>query len=113
VLRTLDSKVHPSCIHGLKHFFGRSGMAVCNENLSSGVVVVKSAKDGVWSKHRVLRLEPQLRLERRGQDGQRETEKPDHPASLGVSITSATRIRFSVHTGLRKRAILLRSSLPM
>src|ERR1700746_3149071 len=68
VLRTLDSKVHPSCINGLKHFFGRSGMAVCNENLSSGVVVVKSAKDGVWSKHRVLRLEPQLRLDRRGTD---------------------------------------------
>ena len=28
VLRTLDSEVHPSCIHGLKHFFGRSGMAL-------------------------------------------------------------------------------------
>jgi hypothetical protein len=24
VLCTLDSEVHPSCIHGLKHFFGRS-----------------------------------------------------------------------------------------
>src|SRR6202167_3069882 len=28
VLRTLDSEVHPSCIHGLKHFFGRSGVAL-------------------------------------------------------------------------------------
>src|SRR5258708_1128670 len=34
----------------------------------------------------------------RGQDGQSETEQPDHSASLGDSITSSTRIRFSVHT---------------
>jgi hypothetical protein len=27
VFRTLDAEVHPSCIHGLKHFFGRSGVA--------------------------------------------------------------------------------------
>jgi hypothetical protein len=27
VLRILGSEVHPSCIHGLKHFFGRSGVA--------------------------------------------------------------------------------------
>src|SRR5258707_1666861 len=50
-------------------------------------------------KHRVLSFKPQLRLERRGQDGQSETEQPDHSASLGDSITSSTRIRFSVHTG--------------
>jgi hypothetical protein len=50
------------------------------------------------SKHRVLSLKPQLRLERQGQDGQNETEQPDHSASLGDSITSSTRIRFSVHT---------------
>src|SRR5260221_171445 len=42
---------------------------------------------------------PQLRLEWRGQHGQNETEQPDHSASLGDSITSSTRIRFSVHTG--------------
>src|ERR1700752_1905594 len=53
----------------------------------------------LMSKHRVLSLKPQLRLEWRGQDGQSETEQPDHSASLGDSITSATRIRFSVHTG--------------
>src|SRR6478752_7392066 len=52
----------------------------------------------LMSKHRVLSLKPQLRLEWRGQDGQNETEQPDHSASLGDSITSATRIRFSVHT---------------
>ena len=52
------------------------------------------------SKHRVLSLKPQLRLERQGQDGQNETEQPDHSASLGDSITSSSRIRFSVHTGM-------------
>jgi hypothetical protein len=53
----------------------------------------------LMSKHRVLGLKPQLRLEWRGQDGQNETKQPDHSASLGDSITSSTRIRFSVHTG--------------
>src|SRR6202047_490710 len=53
----------------------------------------------LMSKHRVLRLKPQLRPEWRGQDGQNETEQPDHSASLGDSVTASTRIRFSVHTG--------------
>src|ERR1700678_3336915 len=53
----------------------------------------------LMSKHRVLSLKPQLRLERRGQDGQNETEQPDHPASLGDSVALSTRIGFSVHTG--------------
>src|ERR1700736_3053735 len=52
----------------------------------------------LMSKHRVLSFKPQLRLEWRGQDGQNETEQPDHSASLGDSITSSTRIGFSVHT---------------
>ena len=52
----------------------------------------------LMSKHRVLSLKPQLRPEWRGQDGQSETEQPDHSASLCDSITSSTRIRFSVHT---------------
>src|SRR5258707_9368063 len=55
----------------------------------------------LMSKHRVLSLKPHLRLEWRGQDGQNETEQPDHSASLGDSITSSTQIRFSVHTGIR------------
>jgi hypothetical protein len=55
----------------------------------------------LMSKHRVLSLKPQLRLEWRGQDGQNETEQTDHSASLGDSITASTRIRFSVHTGGR------------
>src|SRR5229473_3636068 len=54
------------------------------------------------SKRRVLSFKPQLRLEWRGQDGQKETEQSDHSASLGDSITSSTRIRFSVHTGTVK-----------
>jgi hypothetical protein len=50
------------------------------------------------SKHRVLSLKPQLRLEWQAQDGQNETKQPDHSASLGDSITSSTRTGFSVHT---------------
>jgi hypothetical protein len=53
----------------------------------------------LMSKHRFLTFKPQLRLEWRGQDGQNETEQPDHSASLGDSTTSSTQIRFSVHTG--------------
>jgi hypothetical protein len=55
------------------------------------------------SKHRVLSFKPQLRLEWRGQDGQNETEHPDHSATLGDSITSSTQIRFSAHTTTRAR----------
>src|ERR1700694_4532525 len=50
-------------------------------------------------------LKPQLRLEWRGQDGQNETEQLDHSASLGDSITSSTRIRFSVHQQGQSSAI--------
>src|SRR6266850_7339756 len=57
----------------------------------------------LMSKHRVLSFKPQLRLEWRGQDGQSETEQSDHSASLGDSITSSTRIRFSVHTGVTEQ----------
>src|ERR1700745_1369667 len=49
-------------------------------------------------KHRVLSLKPHLRLDWRGQDGQDETQKPDHFASLDDSIKSSTRMRFSVRT---------------
>jgi hypothetical protein len=52
----------------------------------------------LMSKHRVLSLKPQLRLEWQAQDGQNETKQPDHSASLGDSITSSTRTGFSVHT---------------
>src|SRR5262245_29619802 len=43
----------------------------------------------LMSKHRVFSFKPCLRLEWRGQDGQREAEQPDHPASLGDSITAS------------------------
>jgi hypothetical protein len=56
----------------------------------------------LMSKHCVLSFKPQRRLEWRGQDGQNETEQPDHSASLGDSITSSTRIRFSVHTRVQE-----------
>jgi hypothetical protein len=52
------------------------------------------------SKHSVLSFKAQLRLEWRGEHGQSETEQPDHSANLGHSITSSTRITFSVHTGV-------------
>src|SRR5258708_20191313 len=57
----------------------------------------------LMSKHRVLSFKPQLRLEWRGQDGQSETEQPDHSASLGDSIAPSTRIGFSVHTRHQNR----------
>jgi hypothetical protein len=44
----------------------------------------------LMSKHRVLNFKPYLRLEWRGQDGQNETEQPDHLASLGDSVTPST-----------------------
>jgi hypothetical protein len=50
------------------------------------------------SKQRVLSFKPQLRLEWQGQDGQKETEEPDHSASLSDFTASSTRIGFSVHT---------------
>jgi hypothetical protein len=53
----------------------------------------------LMSKHRVLSFKPHLRLEWRGQDGQSETEQPDHSASLGDSSAPSTRIGLSVHTG--------------
>jgi hypothetical protein len=55
----------------------------------------------LMSKYRVLSFKPQLRFEWRGQGGQSETEEPDHSASLGDSITSSTRIWFSVHTTMK------------
>src|SRR6266853_147065 len=57
-----------------------------------------SQDNQLMSRHRVLSFKPQLRLERRGQDGQSETEQPDHSTSLGDSITASTWMRFSVHT---------------
>jgi hypothetical protein len=52
----------------------------------------------LMSQHRVLSFKPRLRLEWRGQDGQNETEQPDHSASSGDSITSSTPIGFSDST---------------
>jgi hypothetical protein len=68
--------------------------------LESDATMQRAPQDNqLMSKHRVLSLKPQLRLEWQGHDGQNEIEQPDHSASLGDSITASTRIRFSVHTG--------------
>src|SRR3954451_15959831 len=72
-------------------------IAVCESNTATQLAPLNNQ---LMSKHRVLSFKPRLRLERRGQDGKNETEQPDHSASLGDSITSSTRIRFSVHTGI-------------
>jgi hypothetical protein len=53
----------------------------------------------LMSKHRVLSLKPQLRLEWRDQDGQNEKEQPYHSATLGDSIAPSRWIGFSVHIG--------------
>src|SRR5450631_1568348 len=90
--------------------------ARCQRTSVSGRMIVRTCRiDGnqrySWIKNQrswfVSRTRPcslgfktQLRLEWRGQDGQNETEQPDHSASLGDSITSSTGIRFSVHTGV-------------
>src|SRR6202022_4033647 len=55
--------------------------------------------DQLISEHRILRLKPALRLERRGQHGQNKPNQRDHRASLADSVTPKIRIRFSVHTG--------------
>src|SRR5216684_1083302 len=52
----------------------------------------------LMSERGIFGLKPDLRLERRGQDGENETEQPDHSTSLGDSITSSTRIKvFGTH----------------
>jgi len=45
------------------------------------------------SKHRVLSFKPERRLKWRGQDAQKETEQPNHSASLSDSTTSSNGIR--------------------
>ena len=54
----------------------------------------------LMSERGILSLQPELRLEWRGQDRRDKTQEPDHSASLGDSITSATRMEFSVHTSV-------------
>jgi hypothetical protein len=74
--------------------------------IGHGATQLAPQNNQLMSKHRVLSLKPHLRLEWRGQDGQDETEKPDHSASLSDSITSSTRIEFSVHTGVSSLAVI-------
>jgi hypothetical protein len=54
------------------------------------------------SERGIFGLKPDLRLERRSQGGQDETQKPDHSASLGDSVTSSNTDRvFGTHTSRR------------
>ena len=48
----------------------------------------------LMSERGILSLQPDLRLEWRGQDRQDKTQEPDQSASLGNSIRSATRMEF-------------------
>src|SRR3982750_267145 len=70
-------------------------IAVCESNTGTQLT---AQNNQLMSKRRILSFKPQLRLEWRGQDGQSETEQPDHFTSLGDSVASSTRMRFSVHT---------------
>jgi hypothetical protein len=45
--------------------------------------------DQLLSEHRDFSLEPRLRSERRGQNGQNEAEEPDHPTTLSDSLSSS------------------------
>src|SRR6478736_8803947 len=64
----------------------------------SAALHLTSQDQQLMSERGILSLQPDLRLEWRGQDRQDKTQEPDHSASLGDSITSATRMEFSVHT---------------
>ncbi len=44
-----------------------------------------SQNDQLMSEHRILRLKPALRLERRGQHGQNKTDECDHRTNLADS----------------------------
>ena len=78
-------------------------IAVCESNTA----MQPTPQDNqLMSQHRILSLKPQLRLEWRGQDGQSETEQPDHSTSLGDSVTSSTRMKFSAHTACARRRLV-------
>src|SRR6267378_4954014 len=57
--------------------------------------------DQLMSEHRILRLKPALRLERRGQHGQNKTDERDHRSNLADSrATNPDRV-FGTHSGAR------------
>jgi hypothetical protein len=64
----------------------------------SAALHLTSQDHQLMSERGILSLKPDLRLEGRGQESHDETHELDHSASLDNSITSATRIRFSVQT---------------
>ena len=56
--------------------------------------------DQLMPEYHILGFKPDLRLERREQNGQNKAEQQDHRAKLGDSLTPAIRIKFSVHTAV-------------
>ena len=57
--------------------------------------------DQLMSEHRILRLKPALRLERRGHHGQNKKDKKRSSRQLSRFFAQQARIGFSVHTGGR------------
>ena len=78
----------------------------------SAALHLTSQDHQLMSERGILSLKPDPRLEGRGQDRHDETQEPDHSASLGDSITSATRIRFSVHTARKKLGFKVNADQP-
>jgi hypothetical protein len=64
-----------------------------------------SQNDQLLPKHCILRLKPALRLKRQCQDGQNETEQPDHSVSVRESASLSRRFGFSVHTPHNRRRV--------
>jgi hypothetical protein len=65
---------------------------------SDATLHLTAQNDQLMSERRILRFKPAFRPERGGQGGQDEKQQRDHHASLRDSVTSSTRIGFSVHT---------------
>jgi hypothetical protein len=53
---------------------------------ASPAIQLASQDDQLMSKHCILRLKPDVRLEWRGQHGQNEADQRDHRANLADSI---------------------------
>jgi hypothetical protein len=80
--------------------------AKCHFILTAAIVVVRG-----WGSAKADAENTKIVVGSRGQDGQNETEQPDHSASLGDSITASTRIRFSGHTAIVVDRMILVSPL--
>jgi putative tryptophan/tyrosine transport system substrate-binding protein len=104
-LATLAAKHAVPTIYQFREFTVAGGLMSYGSSLADAYLqvgalagkILNGAKPADLPVQQALKVE-QLRLEWRGQDGHNETEQPGHSASLGDSIMSSTRTRFSVHT---------------